>query len=151
MLGKTEGRRKRGWQRMRWLGSITDSMNMSLSKLQEMVKDREAWCATIQELTKCQTRLATEQQLSELFKTPAVFHTFGFCDLLPISFKSLQFNSANPDTIPKSPLQNREQCPSNSHYILYMCMLNCSVVSDSLWSHGLSPTRLHGILQARIL
>ena len=117
---------------MRWLGSITDSMNMSLSKLQEMVKDREAWCATIQELTKCQTRLATEQQLSELFKTPAVFHTFGFCDLLPISFKSLQFNSANPDTIPKSPLQNREQCPSNSHYILYMCMLNCSVVSDSL-------------------
>ena len=80
---------------MRWLGSITESMNMSLSKLQEMVKDREAWRATIQELTKCQTRLATEQQLSELFKTPAVFHTFGFCDLLPISFKSLQIGRAH--------------------------------------------------------
>ena len=85
---------------------------------------------------------ATEQQLSELLKTPVVFHMFGLCDLLPISFKSLQFNSAAPDTIPKSPLQSREQCPSNSHYILYMCMLNCSVMSNSLWSHGLSPTRL---------
>ena len=58
MLGKIEGGRRRGRQRMRWLDDITDSMDMSLSKPREMVKDREAWRATVHEVTKSQTQLS---------------------------------------------------------------------------------------------
>ena len=57
MLGKTEGRRRRGQQRMRWLDGITDAKDMNLGKLREMVRDREAWCAVVHGVTKGRTQL----------------------------------------------------------------------------------------------
>ena len=72
MLRKTEGRRRRGWQRMRWLDGITDSMDMSLSKLRELVMDREVWHAAVDGVAKSQTRLSDWTELNWVRNLPKV-------------------------------------------------------------------------------
>ena len=77
MPGRTEGKRRRGWQRMRLLDSITDSMHMNLSKLQEIVKDREAWCDAVQGVTKSQTWLRDGTKATWVTLWGQVFCTSG--------------------------------------------------------------------------
>ena len=80
MLGKIEGKRRRGWQRMRRLDNITDSMDMNLSKLQETVEDRETWCDAVHWVAKVRHNLATEQQ-SHASIVNSITPRAGFMDI----------------------------------------------------------------------
>ena len=100
ILGKIEGKRRRGQQRMRWLDSITDSMDMNLSKLQERVKDRGAWCAVVHGVIKSWTSLSnctitTNSKLNSLYSPPQKVHIWECGNKQQINFKRVACKSLN--------------------------------------------------------
>ena len=132
MLGRIEGRRRRGWQRIRWLDGITDSMDMSLSKLQELVMDRQAWCAAVQ-----------RAGLTKSWKT--MNRSQG--SYVPSLWTSLPSPTpSHPSGLSQSTGLSSLCHTANSHWLsilhMVMCMFPCSSLSSS---HLLSSPHVYSI------
>ena len=130
--GKIEGRRRRGWQRMRWLDGITDSTDMSLSKLQELVMDREALCAVVHGVTKSQTWLRNWTDTTYTQKWDHLMPQFEFSELIGRVRNHSPFASccAEQHYKPKEQIHSHRDCWA-SHLTWKPCLVHLSVLCST--------------------